>query len=412
VRIGDALQQVRYDPHKPVRFAPSACEKRQFARIDLFKRIGTAEVELPPLGQAALRDGVKVQCFDASFNGARLRVTVTPNGEVDASLDSQQPQAEEPATRPVTADNVNASPRSGMNDSQRPTTSDSQRPATSGSQRSKGGGAARAQQKVIMAKQYLVDHRVEDILQKAVKVLLSEQPGDAMSFLSAYLAGKATSSSEVNLASKEAATGALSQEKEHFPKPPSSPPQNKNSKQRPVPGRNSTDKKVESQASGAPQVSTKPVKTQGTQLDKGLQEAQQASKKYLSETYEAVVSSPRAAAADEEARIVSTRRFLSEVFEGAYKNYGERQEIPGVTEARKEIARDLIQLAIEDVSECMEEEIRYVKELTSRPCASICETDGQTTYDALLARRSTRKSEFQGLSPSLSKDLTEKLETT
>jgi len=133
VRMGDVLKQGRYEPSRCYRF-PKA-DRRKNAKIDVYQHIGSCTLAVEPDAKALHE--VKVECSDPAFTGMRLKVNVhSKNDEVGRQ------------------------------------------------QREARASALRGQ-----AKDYLVQHSIEERLSEAVKLLLQDQPADPIKFLCTRLEG-------------------------------------------------------------------------------------------------------------------------------------------------------------------------------------------------------------------------------
>lgn len=127
VRVGEVQRQNRYDPRKGFRF-PGAVQRRR-AKIDVFRRVGTCELDVDP-DLPGIKEA-KVAAAEPGLGHLRLKVNV------------QQAEPE--------------------------------------------GQQLKTQKAMKSAKSYLADHNVEMLLSSAVRSLLSDRPEDPKEYLTYYV---------------------------------------------------------------------------------------------------------------------------------------------------------------------------------------------------------------------------------
>lgn len=134
VKIGDVLKQQRYDSKKALSF-PSVVHRRQ-AKVDLFRRIGTCEVELNPAVHGVQE--IAVVKTDAGAGPLRLKLDVQPTAPVDLK------------------------------------------------------GMMKSPHNISSARAYLAEHNLEQMFQNVVQLLLNDRPQNPKEYICTYVqTGKA-----------------------------------------------------------------------------------------------------------------------------------------------------------------------------------------------------------------------------
>lgn len=167
VCIGNVLRQARYNPKRSLLFNGSG-KKQMHGRVDLFRRIATAEIDIPGSilpGERCCQE-IRLQSFEDALSGARLKVSMASK---DASKQDDLVAHEDSESTVNASDSVSLTAK-----------------ACNCSPKARAPPSSKRR---MLAKQYLALHKVEEALAKAVKTVLTEQPDNPLAFISALLAG-------------------------------------------------------------------------------------------------------------------------------------------------------------------------------------------------------------------------------